>query len=228
MNYTVQQGDCMASIAQDHGFFWQTLWNLPDNADLKQLRKNQNVLLAGDTVVVPDLRPKQQPCPDGAKYTFVRKGVPEILNMTLKDSQQRPRAKLDYIIVIDGVSRRGKTNAQGELSESIPPNAKLGKLIIDAPPPTPPTPANGNTQNPPPKLRRHITQLNLGHLDPITELTGVKGRLMNLKLYKGTIDSTTDDNTTQAISKFQTLNKLPVTGIADDATQSLLQKLHGH
>jgi hypothetical protein len=228
MNYSVEQGDCMASIAQENGFFWETLWNLPDNADLKQLRKNQNVLLAGDVVVVPDIQIKQQPCAAGAKYTFVRKGIPETLRMTLKDSKQQPRPNLDYIIVIDGDARRGTTDAQGQLSESIPPNAKVAKLIIDAP--APPPAAKGTTSKtlPPPKLRREVMQLNLGNIDPISELSGVKGRLLNLKFFRGDIDSTPNDDITQAITKFQTVNKLPVTGLADDATKSLLQKLHGH
>ena len=145
MNYTVQQGDCMSSIAMENGFFWQTLWNLPENADLKKLRKNPNVLLEGDVVVIPDLRIKQQPCADGAKYTFVRKAVPETLRMVLKDSQQRPRTNLDYIIVIDGDARRGKTDVNGQLTESIPPmprpaNSSSMPSPRPAPPTTPPLP----------------------------------------------------------------------------------------
>jgi hypothetical protein len=37
-NYRVQQGDCMQSIAATRGFLWETLWNLPENKQLKETR----------------------------------------------------------------------------------------------------------------------------------------------------------------------------------------------
>jgi|SRR5271170_2610544 len=224
MNYTVKQGDCMSSIAVENGFFWQTLWNLSENAALKTKRKNPNVLLAGDKVFIPDLRVKNESRASGTKYTFVRKGVPEKLRMKLVDANHKPRANLDYIIVIDGNSQRGTTNSAGEITQSIPPGAKVGKLIIQ--PPTPPQ--TGKGAPPPKKPRREITKLQLGHLDPISEVTGLKSRLANLKFYRGPIDGNVDDATKQALSNFQKRKGLPVTGVADDATKSLLQKLHGH
>jgi hypothetical protein len=27
--HQVQQGECLVSIAESYGFFWETLWNLP-------------------------------------------------------------------------------------------------------------------------------------------------------------------------------------------------------
>ena len=31
----VEPGECVASIAADEGYAWETLWNHPDNAALK-------------------------------------------------------------------------------------------------------------------------------------------------------------------------------------------------
>jgi LysM repeat protein len=43
--YTVKQGDHLSSIAHEYGFpDYQTIWNHADNAQLKQKRKNPNVL----------------------------------------------------------------------------------------------------------------------------------------------------------------------------------------
>ncbi|MGC9973362.1 MAG: LysM domain-containing protein [Bryobacteraceae bacterium] len=50
--HVVKQGDCMSSIADQYGFFWETLWNHERNAQLKERRKNPNVLMAGDPAVL--------------------------------------------------------------------------------------------------------------------------------------------------------------------------------
>ena len=58
---TVEQGDCIASIACEHGFFPATIWNHPDNAVLKRKRKDPNILLPDDVVVVPAGRHRATP-----------------------------------------------------------------------------------------------------------------------------------------------------------------------
>jgi hypothetical protein len=222
MKYTVQQGDCISSIAFDNGFFWETLWNLSDNADLKALRKNPNVLLAGDVVTIPDITLKQQPCADAARYTFVRKGVPEKLNIQLLDYDKNPRPALDYIIVIDGDARRGKTDATGRIVESIPPSAQKCKLTFAAP--------QSLDQNGKPvgKPQDQVMILNLGNLNPISEVSGIKARLVNLGFLKGSADEKLTDAAKHAISAFQKEQGLPVTGSPDDATKAQLLKVHGH
>jgi hypothetical protein len=206
-DYSVQPGDCMSSIAFERGFFWKKLWNLGANASLKTSRKNPNVLMTGDVVHIPDLTVKQVPCATDKQHQFVRKGVPEKLRMKLLDNKRKPRANLVYNIVIDGKSRSGKTSAKGELTESIPPNAKVGKLMIG---------------------KSEVINLNLGHLNPVSDMSGIKMRLANLGFYKGAIDSNLDDAAKSALSSFQNAQGLPVTGAADDATKNQLQKLHGH
>jgi Putative peptidoglycan binding domain len=215
-DYTVQDGDCMSSIAYKNGFFWKTLWNLPNNAALKAKRKNPNVLMTGDVVHIPDLTVKQQSGATGSKYKFKKKGVPEKLNIQLLDYDHKPRPNLDYVIVIDGNARRGKTNANGVVKQSIPPNAMTGKLTFAAPP-------NGTG-----KPKTQVLILQLGGLNPLSEVSGLKARLTNLGFYKGPINENLDDATRQAISAFQAKKGLPVTGIADDATRQKLQDVHGH
>jgi N-acetylmuramoyl-L-alanine amidase len=222
-DYTVESGDCMSSIAYENGFFWQTLWNHPSNAALKAQRKNPNVLMTGDIVHIPDLTVRNEPGATEMTHKFMLKGVPEKLRMQLLDANHKPRANLAYIIVIDGNSRRGKTNGNGELTESIPPNAKTGKLTFT------PTAALDKTGKPVPGTpKKQVMVLQLGNLNPLSEVSGLKARLANLGLYKGPIDENLDDATKQAIRAFQTKKSLPVTGVADDATKTLLQKIHGH
>ena len=222
-DYVVQPGDCMSSIAYENGFFWKTLWNLAENADLKARRKNPNVLMTGDVVHIPDLTVKKEPGATEATHKFMLKGVPEILRMKLMDARHKPRPNLDYIIIIEGNSRRGTTDGNGELKESIPPNAKTGKLTFAA------AGSLDKTGKPiPGRPKNQVMILQLGNLNPITEVSGLKARLANIGCYKGPIDENLDDRTKQAISAFQRKKGLPVTGVADDATKALLQKVHGH
>ena len=59
INYQVKQGDCISSIAFEHGFFGDTIWNHPNNKDLKTKRQDPNILMPGDMVFVPDKRLKE-------------------------------------------------------------------------------------------------------------------------------------------------------------------------
>ncbi len=222
-DYTAQQGDCISSIAYENGFFPDTLWNDPSNADLKQKRKNPNVLMGGDVVHIPDLTPKQESGATGSQYKFKKKGVPEKLNITLLDSDHKPRANLAYKMVIDGNWRSGTTDGNGKITESIPPNAKAGKLIFPAPQSTSGT---GSSKSAAPK--NQVMILQLGALNPISEVSGIKSRLANLGLYKGPIDDNLDGPTKNAIRSFQAKKGLPQTGNPDDATKAQLQQLHGH
>ena len=65
----MKEGECVGSIAFEHGFFPDTLWDHPNNAELKGKRGDPNVLLAGDVVHVPDLRPKEVAVAAGQSHT---------------------------------------------------------------------------------------------------------------------------------------------------------------
>jgi N-acetylmuramoyl-L-alanine amidase len=265
-DHEVKQGDCITSIARDYGFYWETIWNHPKNAELKRKRKDPNILKEGDVVHVPDLDVKEYPRGTEKRHTFMIRGVPAKLRLrimeepkpekpkpaappassssgggpgsfldkvvdTLKQAvglggpagntktfeepdpepmtrEDKPRKNIPYILDIDGVLTRGNADNDGRIELSIPPNARSGKLILDA--------GTVNEQTIP---------LNLGHLDPVDVDSGVAQRLNNLGFPCG--DGTDEATMSAALKAFQEKNGLRVSGSIDDATRNKLKDLHG-
>ena len=246
-DYTVKQGDCIASIAFSHGFFWETVWNHVDNNELKTARNNPNVLLSGDRVVIPPLREKEETGATEKRHRFRRRGVPAKLRLQIleeppeeqqqtgrpaststsppdsesRSSQQsggqpgrrekRPRANVPYVLDIDGDLTNGTTDADGVIECRIPPNARQGRLILNAGAPNEVT-----------------LPLKLGHLDPLAQLSGIQGRLANLGYLTGSPTGQTDQKTTDALCAFQHDHGIPETGQPDEATRNKLLDKHGY
>ena len=199
----------MASIAAAYGFFWQTLWALPDNATLRELRCNPNVLLQGDEVVIPEAQPRFERCATGRKHVFRRKGVPSKLRLRLLDEDE-PRRGEPYALEVDGrVISSGAVPDDGLVEAFIPPGARGGSLVV------------GEGED------AIEYALHLGNLDPVSTVTGVQARLLNLGYPVAAITGTLDDATQAAIAAFQKSHELEVSGTADAATQQKLEQLHG-
>src|SRR4051812_3439024 len=101
------------SIAEHYGFLWETIWNHGDNADLKALRKDPNVLFPGDIVVIPEKTPRIETKPVDALAKFVKKIVMAQVKLRLLDLKRQPRANLDYIATVDSVVTTGKSDGDG-------------------------------------------------------------------------------------------------------------------
>ena len=208
-DYDTKQGDCISSIAYEHGFFWETLWNHAANSGLKQKRKDPNVLMEGDVVHIPDLSLKEELSATEKRHKFKLKGVPAKLRLRLLDKNQSPRANLAYLLKIDGDSFQGKTDPDGRIEHGIPPNAQRATLTIKV---------DGRDEK---------YDLGLGHVDPVTEPSGVQQRLLNLGYDCRPGDMLTSDRTKSALKMFQKRARLPETGEADDTTRQKLKDAHG-
>ena len=210
INYQVKQGDCISSIAFENGFFPDTIWNHPSNAQLKAKRKDPNVLLPGDVVFVPDKRIKELSEPTNQVHKYRYKSTPAKFRIQITD-HGKPRANVPYTLTVDGeiVSHPGdKTTSNGMVICSISPTAREGILTV----------GEGEEMLEYP--------LVLGYLNPIYELTGVKQRLRNLGLYAGAIDNNFNDETKDALRAFQALHKLAVTGEQSSETLNKLREVH--
>ena len=241
-DYIIKQGDCLHSIALGRGLIWSTIWNHPSNSALKSLRKDPNILKEGDPLFIPDLELKQEPRGADQKHTFKRKGVPTILKLRILDyeyeqtppppppalpqrgrhvtdddpepaqvkQKEVPRANVPYSLVVDGTLITGNTDGDGVVLERIPPGATQGTLTIE-----------------PGTLKETVIPLQLGFLNPQTEISGVKHRLSNLGFNCGDQTDEATPDFEEGLKVFQQRNQLPVTGQPDDATKSKLKQAHG-
>jgi hypothetical protein len=208
MRRTVKQGECLSSIAYEGGFSWNTLWNHPENAALRRLRKNPHILFPGDEVFIPEKRERSESVATGQRHRFVAMGVPERLHLVLK-KMGRPRANEPFTLIIDGRSFNGKTDASGTVDVAIAPNAAKAKLTIGA----------GDDLQ--------VFELQLGHLDPVIEVSGAQARLNNLGFGCGAVDGILGPRTRNAIRAFQDKCGLAATGDLDEATRNKLVAEYG-
>lgn len=206
-DYVVKLGDCVSSIAMESGHLPETIWNDPGNTELKGIRQNPNILLPGDRLTVAPITRKDEPGETEMRHRFRHLGLPEMLRLRLLDEFDKPRAEIPYILIIDGDQRQGTTNAEGDLEEPILPNAKKGKLFLN----------NDEEEIP----------LNLGHLQPITEISGIQDRLSNLGFECAAEDGEIGPRTRDALTEFQTAHDLPPTGRVNEDMPEELKERHG-
>jgi len=203
--YTVRQGDSIASIAEQNGFLWETIWNHGNNAGLKAKRSDPNVLLPGDEVFIPEKGQKQVDKPVDARHRFTRKGVPHKLKVKLTTADEA-RAGEAYTLVVGDQVLHGTLDGDGAFEHDVPGDAKTAQLIL-----------SGGDE---------IVNLRVGGLDPVSETSGAQQRLKNLGYDVGGEQGTIGDKTRAALRAFQDRNKLPVTGELDGATKAKLQEVH--
>src|SRR5271156_169787 len=211
--YTVEQGDHLSSIAKDYGFTdYTVIWDHPNNADLKNKRKNPNILLPGDEVFVPDMEEKQESGATDKRHTFKVDKKTLKLRLVLEDIYEKPIAGAQCALLVDGQVFQLTTDGHGKLEQDIPLDAKEGVLTIRG------------DQTP---FANEVIPIKIGHLDPIDEPSGQVGRLNNLGYSAGPLDGSDDDAFNSAVEEFQCDNGLTVDGICGPQTQSKLKQVYG-
>jgi Putative peptidoglycan binding domain len=209
IRYIAKQGDCISSIAMAHGFLPQTLWDHPENAELKYSRSDMNILMAGDVVAIPDKKLKEVSKETGSSHRFQRKGGTEKLCLRIVQDG-KPRNSLPYRLELRDRTLQGTTDSDGKIEVAISANLTSARLVLEEP-----------------DRAAEEYALDLGHLDPVSELSGVQMRLLNLGYYFGEITGELDLDTKEALEEFQRVAELEVSGEPDTPTQVRLIELHG-
>ena len=208
INYQVKQGDCISSIAFENGFLPDTIWNHPNNAQLKVKRQDPNVLMPGDVVFVPDKRLKEISEPTSQVHKFICKLTPATLYLHLLNDGE-PIANETFELDVDGKITDGITDGEGKLRVSISPNAKKGVLMVG-------------------EIGDQIKyDLNLGTLEPIDKVSGVKKRLYNLGYKVGSLNDQITEELEDAIFEFEFDHQLTQTGKITETNRAKLKEIYG-
>ena len=205
--HRVKAGDHIPKIVAANQFREvATVWDHPNNAKLKEKRQ-PCILNPGDEVFVPDKNRKTVEARTGVTHKFVVKQFELRLRVVLKNASRRPIAGAACKLECKGAPTSTVTDGTGKFDEPIAVDAEIGKLAF------------ANSQ----------IQLLIGHLAPIDELAGQRGRLNNLGYYAG-IDDRSDPEEPEpevvlrsAIEEFQCDHPpLKITGTLDAATKAKL------
>jgi N-acetylmuramoyl-L-alanine amidase len=205
-NYEVKQGECLYSIAAQHGFFWETLWQASENSELRSKRADPGLLYPGDLVFLPERQLKEESAAAGQRHSFRWRGVPAQVKVRLLDNGV-PCANTAWKANVSGVWVEGSTDGDGLLKLTLSPGCEKVLLRLQ----------NGREFH-----------LALRQLDPVDTTTGVQARLNNLGYWCGTVDGVQGPLTTKALKEFQQDNPpLKVDGIAGPKTQAKLKEVYG-
>jgi len=203
--YKVRAGDSIASIAHKFGLFADTVWDHPDNADLKSARGNPDLLLAGDRVTIPEKRIREESGAAGARHRFRRKGIPRTLRIRLIDCDGTPLSNGKVTVAVDGAAPASVVaDGDGWVEHGIEPNAKIAIVRLE----------DGNE-----------FEFKLGNLSPLNTTLGVQQRLHNLGYFDGRLDGKPSEALRQALTDFQASQELELTGESDAPTLDELENL---
>lgn len=205
--HKVQQGECLETIAAQHGWLPQALWDQPENEALKQQRKDMHCLMPGDVVSVPARRPRDEPVATGGVGKFkLEVEVPKLRVRLLNDT--KPRAGEAYRLELDdGQVLEGSTNGDGWVEQPLPASVRKAVLVLK----------DGAEQY----------ELAVGGLDPADTPSGAQGRMSNLGYYFGKVDGELGPVTKAALRRFQRAKGLEASGELDAATADALRGEYG-
>lgn len=208
--HVVRPGDCIETIAEEHGCAPDALWAHARNAGLRRSRPNPNLLAPGDVVHVP-----AEVVSDGV---LLRPGVVNVLRgtpatTTLKVCLQRrgvagpePLAGLPFLVLCGRAKVSGTTTLDGQVEAHVPVAERFARIVLH-----PATPDE------------IVLEVKIGYLDPHDLRSGMVQRLGNL----GYLDALrSPEAVAHGLERFQHDHGLEPTAAFDEATSTRLRREH--
>jgi N-acetylmuramoyl-L-alanine amidase len=211
--HIVQQGEYLSQIARQHGFVsYLSIWDHPQNGELKKKRKNPNVLLPGDRLFVPERERKEESAATEQKHRFETSRKKLFLSLVLEELYDKPISRATCELAVDGALFKLTTDGAGAIKQEIAGNAQHGRLTVRD--------VETGIQELPIAIR-------IGALDPVEEVSGQIARLSNLGYYRGPVDAVDEKERLSAVEEFQCDQGLKVDGVCGSRTQAKLKEVHG-
>jgi hypothetical protein len=210
MVHEVKQGEYLFRIARQYGFRNpDNVWSDPNNAALRDLRPNHNVLFPGDQIFIPPFRKKEVACVTTRVHKFSVDVKNLRLALVINDANSDPIPNEQCVLVVDeGLGPETQTlttGADGKIEKEISPFAAGGEV----------------------RVRGQVYFLKIGDLDPEDKESGQRARLANLGYYFGEGEDIDEEELRTAVEEFQCDHDLFVDGVCGPKTQKKLKQLHG-
>jgi len=206
--HTVKEGEHLSRIARLAGFRdYRAVWEHPQNAQLRQKRKNPHILFPGDKVFVPDKQEKEDSAATNQRHRYRAQEPVLMLRLVLKGLDGTPVANAACELRVAGETFQLQTDGQGRLAQRIPVSAESGSLKCQE--------------------KGLELQLKIGHLHPVDEQSGWIARLNNLGYQAGDPARPDEAQVRSAVEEFQCDHRLTVDGKCGPNTQTKLREIHG-
>lgn len=197
--HRVKTSQNLDDIARQYRIRREDIWSAPENSELRETRKDPDVLCAGDVLFVPEQRCHAIPVSTNIIHRFKlrRRTVPLCIRFCTGSS---PHAGVEAVLVVDdGPPQQITLESDGILRARVLSTAVKAEVTLYK-----------DTE----AELRYVLELRA--LDPVQEPSGQKQRLKNLGF----------DDSPEALRCFQRTAGLLESGALDADTQSALREQH--
>lgn len=207
--HTVIQGESISSIAKAHGFFdWNPLYNRPENAKLKELRPNPDIVYPGDKVYIPDKENQGIVVQVNQLHTFKIRKSRDTLKLKIAPTGDQVWSDRKVELELEDQTLESNIDTEGFVSFTLPHKTSDKALLLVY--------SAKDTEQP-----SYRVSLKLGQLDPIETPSGQQARLTSLG------HESTGEDFEPEIKDFQQNNNLISDGICGPITQQKLEETYG-
>jgi len=205
--YVIRQGDYLAKLAWRFGFDAKEVWNDAKNADLKLTRKGE-MLLPGDLLFIPDKpRPTVVALTPETMNSYTAEAPRVEVTLSFNDDTGPLKGEACLVSGLSEAEQEMTTDGGGHLKVLVPVHTVELTVTFS---------------------KRNVSyRLQVGHLDPPEEKSGLAERLKTLGfLSDASLTGAIDARLQDAVIAFQKANGFQPTGVADEATRTAIIAAH--